>query len=132
MKKILLDTNAYSNFLKGDHEILEIISESDIIYLSVFVLAELFYGFKAGSREKKNKDYLRRFLKKPGISILEASMETSRVFSEIKFSLKKTGTPIPINDIWIASHVMESGAELVTYDHHFLKVTGLRMWDSIK
>ena len=64
MKKILLDTNAYSNFLKGDEKILKAISESDIIYLSVFVLAELYYGFKAGSREKKNKEYLNESLKK--------------------------------------------------------------------
>ncbi len=132
MKKILLDTNACSNFFKGDEKILKIISESGIIYLSVFVLAELYYGFKAGSREKKNKEYLNKFLKKPGVSIFEASIETSRIFSEIKYALKKSGSPIPINDVWIASHAIESGAELVTYDHHFLKIAGLRLWDEIK
>ena len=132
MKKILLDTNAYSNFLKGDGNILEIISESGIIYLSVFVLAELFYGFKGGSREKNNKEYLNRFLAKPGVSVLEATVETSRIFADIKFALKKSGSPIPINDVWIASHVMESGSELITYDHHFLKIAGLRIWDEIR
>ncbi len=131
MKKILLDTNAYSSFLKGDEKVLEIIGESDLIYLSVFVLAELFYGFKSGTREKNNKNNLKKFLRKPGVSILEATVETSGIFANVKFSLRKSGNPLPINDVWIASHVIESGSELITFDHHFLKVSGLRLWDGI-
>ncbi len=37
-------------------------------------------------------------------------------------------TPIPINDVWIASHGLESGATVITYDGHFKHVSGLRIW----
>ena len=60
--------------------------------------------------------------------MLDASQETSQIFAEIKYNLKKAGTPIPINDVWIAAHTFETGSVLITYDAHFEKVAGLRIW----
>ena len=131
MKKIILDTNAYSSYLRGDHNVLEALSKADIVYLSIFVLAELYYGFKGGTKEKTNKGLLEKFIQKPTVTILNATSETSEIFAEIKHSLKKTGSPIPINDVWIASHSIETGSVLVTYDTHFKKIPGLRLWDQI-
>lgn len=48
--------------------------------------------------------------------------------SVIKQALKAKGTPIPINDVWLAAQCMETRAVLVTYDHHFDVVDGLRLW----
>lgn len=126
MKKVLLDTNAYSNLISGNSMILEIISESDVVYLSIFVLAELFTGFKGGNKENYNKDLLKKFLLKPTVQKLNAGIETAEIFSEIKYNLKKNGTPLPINDIWIASHAFETGSLLITNDVHFDKIAGLR------
>ncbi len=42
--------------------------------------------------------------------------------------VSKAGTPIPINDVWIASHAMETGSVVITYDKHFNLVPGLRVW----
>ena len=39
--------------------------------------------------------------------------------------MKKDGSPIPINDVWIAAQAMEHGAELLTDDRHFERVAGL-------
>ena len=36
---------------------------------------------------------------------------------------------IPTNDIWIAAHAFESGAELLTLDRHFFNVDGLVLAD---
>lgn len=130
MKKILLDTNAYSNLLRGDEIILDVIAETDIIYMSVIVLAELFTGFKGGKKESWNREILDKFLKKATVSVLDVSRETAEIFSEIKNNLKKSGNPIPINDLWIASHVIETGSVLITDDEHFRKIPGLRLWDN--
>ena len=46
-------------------------------------------------------------------------------FGRIAAALRKAGTPIPTNDIWIAAHVFETGAELITFDRHFDSVRGL-------
>ena len=49
LKKILIDTNAYSNYLRGDEQVLEDLSQASVVYLSVIVMGELLTGFKAGS-----------------------------------------------------------------------------------
>lgn len=131
MRKILLDTNAYAGFLAGDNTVLIALGEADKVFMSIFVLGELFFGFRAGQRERKNKEILQRFLQKPSVAVLEASRETAEIFGMIKNALKDAGHPIPINDVWIAAHTLEAGAILVTYDAHFTAVPGLRVWDGL-
>ncbi len=128
MSTVLLDTNGYTSYLSGDHSVLDVLAGADIIYLSIFVLAELYTGFKGGNREKENLSILRRFLDKPGVSVVNASRETADFFALIKTSLKKAGTPIPINDVWIGAHALETGSMIITYDRHFRLVPGLRIW----
>ncbi len=129
MKKILLDTNAYTRLLAGAEEVLNVVGAADIVYLSVFVLGELYAGFIGGSKERENKETLRRFLLKPTVKILNASLETAEVFGLLKSNLRKAGAPIPINDVWIASHGVETGSTVISYDKHFTKIAGLRLWD---
>jgi tRNA(fMet)-specific endonuclease VapC len=132
MKRILLDTNAYVRYLRGDEKVLAYLAQAESVYMSVFVLGELFAGFKAGTKEKTNKRLLERFLLKPTVAVLEATIETADIFGLIMASLRKSGTPIPINDVWIASHTLETGSILVTYDDHFALVPGLRLWDEAR
>lgn len=130
MKKIVLDTNCYTAFLAGDPRVLDALATAEIVFLSVFVLGELFAGFKGGSREGENRDLLERFLKKPTVQVLHATAETAAVFGQLKAALKKAGTPLPINDVWIAAHAVETGATLVSYDNHFGKIIGLKIWQA--
>jgi len=132
MNKLLLDTNAYSSYFADDRTILGYLAQADQIFLSVFVLGELYAGFKAGSKEKLNRNFLERFLDKPDVSILEAKAETAEFFGLIKAGLLKTGRLIPNNDIWIAAQALETGSVLVTYDTHFLAVPGIRVWDELR
>ncbi len=129
MKTIILDTNAYSKLLTGADEVLDIIATSDIVYMSIFILGELYAGFKGGTKEKYNIEILNNFLHKPGVKILNATDETAQYFALIKNQLKKAGKPIPVNDIWIAAHAIESGSILVSYDHHFNFIDNLRHWE---
>jgi len=129
MKKILLDTNAYAAYLRGEESVLEALAEADGVFASVFVLGELLAGFKAGSREKRNRDILLQFLQKSTVEVLPAGPETAEVFALVKHALKKEGTPIPLNDVWIAAHALETGSILISYDTHFARVPGLRLWD---
>jgi tRNA(fMet)-specific endonuclease VapC len=99
--------------------------------MSVFVLGELFAGFRYGSREKANRQILEAFLGKPVVRVLDATRETADYFGLIKSSLKKAGQPLPLNDVWIAAHALETGSILVTYDSHFSVVPGLRTWEGL-
>ena len=131
MKRILLDTNTYSRLLTGDEKVLSILAESDVVYMSIFVLGELYAGFKGGNKEQKNTQLLKRFIQKPTVEILEATEETSKIFGQLKNDLKKAGTPLPINDVWIAAHTLESGSTLITYDIHFREIPGIRLWEHL-
>ncbi|MCK5485989.1 MAG: type II toxin-antitoxin system VapC family toxin [Desulfobacterales bacterium] len=128
MKKILLDTNCYTAYLAGDERVLSALAEAELVYMSIFVLGELFVGFRGGSKMQQNRDYLKRFLAKSTVIILEATMETAEIFGDLKDKLKKSGTPLPINDVWIAAHALETGCALITYDAHFQHIVGLRRW----
>lgn len=132
MRKILLDTNAYTKFLLGDEAVLEQLSKADNVFLSSIVLGELFSGFKGGSKEIQNKRNLEKFLAKPQIEVIDVTKETAEIFGEIKYQLSKEGNPLPINDVWIAACAMETGAVLITYDTHFTKISGIRIWDILK
>ena len=129
MKKILLDTNAYTQLLAGREAVLDIISAADTLYMSIFVLGELYTGFGGGSKEQENREILKRFLLKPTVKILNATLETADVFGMLKSRLNAAGTPLPVNDVWLAAHAIETGSVLISFDKHFNKVSGLRLWD---
>jgi tRNA(fMet)-specific endonuclease VapC len=131
VKKIIIDTNAYTRFLTGDEDVLDVIAAAETTYLSIFVLGELYAGFAGGTKESKNKEALRQFLLKPTVKILNATSETAEVFGFVKSNLRMDGTPVPINDVWIAAHGIETGSTIITYDTHFKKIAGVRLWDII-
>ena len=123
--KLILDTNAYVGFKLGYSELVEYLAQAQVIYMSPVVLGELMFGFRNGSRLSKNLKELNCFLAHPAVQIANISEITSDRYSRIAARLKQQGTPIPSNDIWIAAQTVETGAELVTLDHHFDKITGL-------
>ncbi|MBN1129957.1 MAG: type II toxin-antitoxin system VapC family toxin [Chitinispirillaceae bacterium] len=125
MKRILLDTNAYIKFLQGEKSVLDALSAAETVYLSVIVIGELLSGFKGGTKERQNRERLNAFLLKSTVKTISVTPDTAEFYSNIKDALRRKGTPIPQNDIWIAAHTMESGSMLVTYDSHFSMVNGL-------
>ncbi len=131
MKKILLDTNAYTRLLTGDDSVLSVVASAESVFMSVFVLGELHAGFSGGAKFRENHEILTRFLAKSPVMILNATTETAEVFGELKNALKKAGTLIPINDVWIAAHCLETGSVIITYDLHFRKIAGIRLWSEI-
>lgn len=130
MRAILLDTNAVTALLQGDQAVKDIMSKAETVYLSAVVIGELEAGFRGGSRYTENLDILNRLLERPSVEVLSVGRETGECFGRIRTVLKAKGTPIPINDVWIASQCMERGAVLVSYDRHFDAVEGIRSWSN--
>jgi tRNA(fMet)-specific endonuclease VapC len=117
--------------MSGDKLVFDCIVESEIIYISTIMIGELFAGFHGGSKFSKNKKELKIFLNKEGVRIIDVSIETSEIFGEIKSALSRKGKMIPLNDIWIAAHAIETGTKLLTHDAHFKNISGLRLWDEL-
>ena len=131
MKKVLLDTSGYSRLLKGDKIIQAEIEEASVIYFSVIVVGELLAAFKNGLHETKNKQLLEKFTSKSSVVVISVTEETADIYAQVVHLLKKQGTPIPVNDVWIAAHTIETGAKLITPDGHFSKIPGIRIWDRV-
>lgn len=131
MRKVLLDTSAYAALLGGDEEVLEAIAAASEVFISIFVLGELWAGFRGGSRERENRERLEAFLGKPSVIVIDATRDTAEIFGRVKDRLRRAGTPIPINDVWIAAHAIEHGAEIITYDRHFTFIPGLLLWAGV-
>ena len=70
---------------------------------------------------------LKEFLSDSIVAIADVNKETAEIFGEMKSLLKRKGTPIPINDIWIATQCVELGAVLATFNQHFSNIPGLRI-----
>lgn len=132
MNKISLDTNGYSRLFKKDLFLEDLLNNASSVYISIIVIGEILFGFKNGNREKENRKLLEKFLGRDVVTVLDVGRETAEIYAEIKIFLKKKGVPIPVNDIWIAAHTIETGSVLVTYDKHFLKIPGLRVWDYLR
>jgi tRNA(fMet)-specific endonuclease VapC len=123
--KILLDTSAYVGFKRNVVEMVDFIVSAESIIFSPIVLGELMFGFRNGTRFKENMEDLNRFLDHDAVELVQIGKITSDRYSRIAEQLKRQGTPIPTNDIWIAAQTMEHGAELITSDQHFEKINGL-------
>ena len=88
-------------------------------------MGELLFGFRNGTRFKENMDDLNKFINHEVVDLVQIGRTTSDRYSRIAAQLKHHGSPIPTNDIWIAAQTMEHGAELISSDLHFEKVSGL-------
>ena len=123
--KGLLDANAYSQLMRGDGQVADLVRSAEEILLSAVVVGELMYGFRRGSHFDGNIADLRAFLNSPYVSFVAVGEVTADRYSRIATSLRAKGRPIPTNDVWIAAHAMETGADLISADRHFSHVDGI-------
>jgi tRNA(fMet)-specific endonuclease VapC len=117
--RLALDTNRYTDLCRGDASAINTVEHADEVWLPVIVLAELRAGFAVGSQGARNEAVLRRFLLKSGVRVLFADEQTTHHYAAVYRQLRKQGTPIPTNDMWIASLVLQHSLVLFARDAHF-------------
>ena len=125
--KLTIDTNAYSELMRGNRVVIGLIESAEEIIVPPIVLGELFTGFYRGNRTEKNIEELDAFLEKPGVIIADINRSIAERYGFIVKYLKIQGTPIPTNDIWIAAIAMNTGSKLLTKDDHFENVPGIML-----
>ncbi|MCK6592902.1 MAG: type II toxin-antitoxin system VapC family toxin [Polyangiaceae bacterium] len=117
--KLALDTNAYSAAARGDTRSVALVQAAQHVYLPFVVLAELRAGFAAGTLGRRNEALLARFLSSPRVSVVYADEQTTHHYANVFAQLRRQGTPIPTNDVWIAAIVLQHDLALLTSDAHF-------------
>ena len=123
--RVLLGSNAYSRLMRGDGQTAVLVRSSTDILMSAVVIGELRYEFRNGSRFDRNASELGSFLDNPHVSLVPVGQITADRYSRITAALRAKGNPIPTNDVWIAAHALETGADLVSADRHFEAVDGI-------
>jgi tRNA(fMet)-specific endonuclease VapC len=123
VSRIFLDTSAYSAFKRGHPQLRHRLREASQIQLNPVVLGELRAGFLKGLRQADNLADLAQFLASPRVDVVAVDDETAVRYAVILDSLRRAGTPIPTNDIWIAASTMQLGSVLVTTDPHFRAIS---------
>jgi tRNA(fMet)-specific endonuclease VapC len=125
MRNILLDTNAYVAFKRGQTEAANIVQRATSIALTTVVIGELLAGFAAGSREARNRTELQQFLDVERVRIFPVDQATAEYYATVYRTLRSKGQPIPTNDMWIAASALQYGYALFSYDSHFQHVDGV-------
>jgi tRNA(fMet)-specific endonuclease VapC len=117
--RLALDTNRYTDLCRGDASVVETVERADEVWLPLIVMGELRAGFAVGTQGARNEAVLRRFLMKPGVGVLYADEQTTHHYAAVYRQLRKQGTPIPTNDMWIAALVLQHSLALCARDSHF-------------
>lgn len=117
--KFAIDTNAYVAFCKADPKIVKYFQEANQILIPYVVLAELRAGFSSGNQKSKNESNLVAFLNSERVEVLYPDEDTTFHYARIFSQLKLSGQPIPTNDLWIASLLVQNNLYFLTLDAHF-------------
>lgn len=116
---LILDTNAYSDYVRGNKTVLAKLNSADIVYVPVIVIGELKRGFYYGRKVPENLQVLKKFLAKSRVKVLAVDEETAEHYGHLAAELKRNGRPIPTNDIWIAALCVQHDLPLLTRDSDF-------------
>jgi predicted nucleic acid-binding protein len=119
--RVALDTNRITDLFRGDTELAEQLSTAEEVWIPLSALGEIKAGFQGGTQQR-NEILLNRLLAKPTVGVLLPSRETAEHYARIFVQLRRAGTPVPDNDLWIAALVLEHDLRLMTRDRHFERI----------
>ncbi len=125
MKRILLDTNAYTAFKRGDQRAVDIVRQAPELALNAAVLGELLAGFACGSQAAKNRRELAVFMQSPRVRPIAVDSETAGYYAVLYVGLRRKGRPVPTNDLWIAASALQHGYAVFSFDQHFAAMDNL-------
>ena len=120
--RVALDTNRITDLFRGDLELAEQLGTAVEVWIPLFTLGEIKAGFQGGTQQRRNESLLNRLLAKPTVGVLLPSRETAEHYARIFVQLRRAGTPVPDNDLWIAALVLEHDLVLITRDRHFERI----------
>lgn len=120
--RVALDTNRITDLFRGDLELAEQLGTAEEVWIPLFALGEIKAGFQGGAQQRRNESLLNRLLAKPTVGVLLPSRETAENYARIFVQLRRAGTPVPDNDLWIAAMVLEHDLVLITRDRHFERI----------
>lgn len=127
IERLVLDTSAYSRLRAQHTETADQIARAETVLLPVTVIGELEAAFRAGSRTAENRVALTDFLGEPFVFVLDVTTSVAKRYGELYADLRRKGSAVASNDIWIAAATIDSGGHLLTFDSDFERFEGLQL-----
>ena len=118
-----LDTNRLTDLFRGDAVLAELLATCEQVWIPLFVLGRS----RLGSTEAPTGMRLccKSCLPSRTVGVLLPGRETAEQYARLFVQLKRAGTPIPDNDLWIAALALEHDLLLITRDRHFERIPQL-------
>lgn len=120
---MILDTNAVSALFAGDPRLGDLLAADALHHLPVIVMGEYRYGLLHSDRATGLEVLLDTLIRES--IVLRVDPKTAESYARVRQGLRRAGTPIPENDIWIAALALQHGEPVVSRDQHFDHVTGI-------
>ena len=120
---MILDTNALSAAADRDPGALEVVARAERLAVPAIVLGEYRLGISQSRRRTEYENWLREWIE--AVTVLNIDEETTRHYAAIGLELKRSGKPIPANDLWIAALCRQHSLPLISRGRHFDEVRGL-------
>jgi tRNA(fMet)-specific endonuclease VapC len=127
MNSIVIDSNVLIDVINGCGDYADTLGKAEEVLVPLIVLGELHAGFSDTRSDHAKRRAVERFLEIPTVRTITLTEETVGFYASVRRQLKRAGTPIPQNDIWIAAQTLEHGAALCTRDTDFKAVANLRL-----
>ena len=124
---MILDTNGLSALAEGKPALESVLRKAAQVAIPVIVLGEYRYGISQSRYRKHYEQWLSNYMS--SFRILDVDERTTVSYCAVRAELKKAGTPIPSNDVWIAALCRQHSLPLLSRDRHFDGVTGLTRLD---
>lgn len=121
---LILDTNGLSAVAEGVPGAVAVFSTADSVAIPVVVLGEFWFGIGQSRFRAEYDKWIRELTLSS--KILDVTESTAAAYAVVRAELKKAGTPIPSNDLWIAALCREHRLPLLSQDGHFDRVKGLK------
>ena len=119
MKSVILDTNLLIGLFEKEIPLPAHFTRYDGIILPATVIGEYRAGLFETKKGEEGRRKLAYYLSKSSVSMVPVTDRTAELYAKVYQALRKEGTPIPPNDMWIAASALEHGADLATRDEHF-------------
>jgi predicted nucleic acid-binding protein len=121
---VILDTNGLSAMADGDTSLEPLLQQAAEIAVPVIVLGEYRYGIRQSRHRARYERWLAEVLASCRVLVVDEG--TAGQYAEVRDELKRSGRPIPGNDLWIAALARQHDLPLLSRDRHFDSVPGLR------
>lgn len=123
MNAAVVDTNVLITFLEGGSRVADALGRFDKLLVPAAVNAEFRAGLDLATRAGRQRvQVLDGFLGESSVAFVSADRDVSSKYAMLYRVLKRQGTPIPVNDIWIAASALVLNVPLCTFDQHFRNV----------